>query len=73
MTARGITTALGGRWHGSYGMVKCPTHHPDTEPSLKVSDGENGDVIVYCFGGCPWQDFKTALRRAGLLPEWDAG
>ncbi len=73
MSAHEIVKALGGRWHGSYGMVKCPTHHPDTEPSLKVSDGENGDVIVHCFAGCPWQDVKAALRRRGLLPELDAG
>ncbi len=72
MNAREITTALVGRWHGHYGMVKCPTHHPDTEPSLKISDGEN-DVIVHCFAGCPWQDVKAALRRDGLLPELDSG
>ncbi len=69
MTARGITTALGGPWHGSNGMVKCPTHHPDTEPSLKVSNGENGEIVIHCFGGCPWAEVKDALRRDGLLPD----
>ncbi len=73
MNAREIVLALGGRWHGSYGMVKCPTHHPDTEPSLKVSDGENGEIVIHCFGGCPWAEVKDALRRDGLLPDRGSG
>ena len=73
MNARGITKTLGGRWHGSYGMVKCPTHHPDTEPSLKIADTEDGGVTVHCFAGCDWRDVKDALRREGLLPGWELG
>ncbi len=69
MNAREIVTALGGRWHGHYGMVPCPAH-ADLTPSLKVADGENGDVVVHCFGGCNWRDVKNALRRDGLLPDW---
>ena len=72
MTAREMVLALGGRWHGHYGMVKCPVH-ADRTPSLKVSDGENGETVVHCFAGCPWQDVKAALRRDGLLPELDSG
>lgn len=68
MTAREILQALGGRWHGSYGMVCCPVHE-DRTPSLKVVDGDDGDVILHCFSGCSWQDVKDALRRQGVLPE----
>ena len=46
MNAREITKALAGRWHGNYGLVKCPTHD-DHIPSLKVSDAEHGGIIVF--------------------------
>ena len=50
-------------------MVRCPAHK-DRTPSLKVSDGPNGEPIFHCFGGCDWRDVKDTLRRDGLLPEW---
>ena len=69
MTARTIVKALGGRWAGKYGMARCPCHR-DKTPSLKVTDGLDGEPIFHCFGGCGWRDVKDALRRDGLLPEW---
>jgi len=70
MSAREIVIALGGRWCGSYGVAKCPTHD-DIQPSLSVKDGDNGDVVLTCFAGCSWRDVKSALRDQGLLPEWE--
>ena len=72
MNAREIVLALGGRWCGHYGMVKCPTHDDHT-PSLELSDGENGDVLVFCFAGCSWGGVRDALRRDGLLPDRGSG
>ena len=72
MRARAVVKALGGRWAGRYGMARC-TAHKDRTPSLKVSDGPNGDVVVHCFAGCDWRDVKDALRQRGLLPEWVPG
>ncbi len=72
MTARAIVKALGGRWAGRYGMARCPAHK-DRTPSLKVSDGPNGEPIFHCFAGCDWRDVKDALRQRGLLPEWVPG
>jgi hypothetical protein len=62
--ARTITEALGGRWCGSYGIVRCPAHD-DREPSLKIKDdARNSDGIdVHCFSGCSWQDVKVELQR----------
>jgi hypothetical protein len=37
-TARQITAALKGRWHGSYGMASCPSHLDGETPALKISD-----------------------------------
>ena len=71
MNAQALVKALGGRWCGSYGMVKCLSH-ADRTPSLKISDAENGDITVFCFAGCDWRDVKDALRRDGLLPAWRA-
>jgi putative DNA primase/helicase len=65
MNARTITKALGGHWHGIYGIARCPAHE-DREPSLSIRDGEQ-ELIVNCFAGCNWQDVKTELRRRGLL------
>ncbi len=72
MNAREVIRALGGQWRGGYGMAKCPTH-ADHTPSLKVSDGENGEIVIHCFGGCPWAGVRDALRRDGLLPDRGSG
>ena len=74
MNARELVKALGGRWHGSYAMTRCPvpshgTGNGDRDPSLKIVDGDGGEIVVHCFGGCQWKDVKDALRREGLLPE----
>lgn len=71
MNARDIVKALQGRWHGSYGMARCPCH-VDKTPSLKVSDGATS-VVVHCFAGCDWRDVKAALRRRGLISDLDGG
>src|SRR5438445_11668047 len=31
--------------------AKCPAH-ADTTPSLSISEGEDGTVLVNCFAGC---------------------
>jgi len=66
VTARAITEALpGGRWHGSYGMARCPCHD-DREPSLSISDGQDGKLLVNCFAGCDPVDILRALNGLGL-------
>ena len=71
MNAHEITKALGGHWHGSYGMSLCPSHTDGREPALKVSNDDRKDdgIDLHCFGGCDWRDVKEVLRRRGLLPE----
>ena len=69
MGAREIVKHLGGHWCGRYGMARCPCHR-DRTPSLKLTDGLDGELILHCFGGCGWRDVKDCLRRDGLLPEW---
>ena len=64
MTAYSLTTALGGRWHGRSGVARCPTH-PDTTPSLKISDDHHkrDGIDLVCFAGCDWRDVKAALAQ----------
>ena len=69
VNAREITGALGGDWHGSYGLCPGPGHSPH-DRSLKVSDGPSG-LVVHSFAGERWQDIKDALRSQGLLPGRD--
>jgi hypothetical protein len=66
MDAREIVKALGGRWHGGYGMVRCVSHQ-DATPSLKITEGRDGP-LAHCFAGCAWRDVRDALRGRGLLP-----
>ncbi len=63
--ARAIIAALGGHWNGSYGMACCPCHE-DRNPSLSISDGQDGRLLVNCFAGCDPVDILQALNGQGL-------
>ena len=65
MRAEALTKALGGRWHGGYGVAFCPAHDNRRTPALSLTDGENGRLLAYCFAGCDTLDVFDALRREG--------
>ncbi|MGO4757851.1 toprim domain-containing protein, partial [Streptomyces sp. 2MCAF27] len=65
MSAAEIVEQLGGQWHGSYGVCRCPAHK-DAEPSLSVSDGEGGRLLVRCHAGCDFRDVMRALEAGGI-------
>jgi len=48
MTAEVLTKALGGRWHGTYGIAFCPAHE-DKNPSLNIRDGGGDKLLTHCF------------------------
>ena len=69
-SAKALTKALGGDWHGTYGMAPGPGHsHKDR--SLKVYDGPSGEPYFYSFAGDDWRPIKDDLRSRGILPEWE--
>src|SRR5689334_11834217 len=68
MDAREVTANLGGKWTGRQGSARCPAHD-DRHPSLSVSDGANGKLLVHCHTGCEQIDVIEALRTRGLWPE----
>lgn len=68
MNARKIATTLKGKWHGSYGIARCPVHD-DRNPSLSISDGQDGKLLVHCHAGCEGRDVLDALKAHGLLDD----
>ena len=44
-----------GRW-----KARCPAH-PDKTPSLSVAAGEDGKILVKCFGGCTPEKITAAM------------
>ncbi len=68
MTAEIISKALGGHRAGSTWMARCPAHD-DSTPSLSISAGKDGKVLVRCHAGCDQRDVIAALSERDL---WDA-
>lgn len=60
----------GVRRSGSGYVARCPAHE-DREPSLSVSEGEDGRVLLHCHAGCSTEAVVQALglRLADLMPE----
>ena len=64
--ARTLTLALRGKWYGRYGVACCPAHG-DRKPSLSLSDGGNGRLLLHCLAGCAFTEVLDALRGLGLM------
>ena len=64
--ARTICDALGGHWHGDYGLTFCPVHENKRTPALSIRDGDDGKLLVHCFVGCDGRDILTTLRAKRL-------
>jgi hypothetical protein len=65
--AREIAIALGDATReGRNWRCRCPLHDGI---SLTLADGQNGKLLVTCFGGCRSKDVLSELRRRGLLSD----
>lgn len=49
--AETVAKALGGKRSGKGWMAPCVAHD-DRDPSLSISDGDNGGLVVHCHAGC---------------------
>ena len=47
--------------NGSGFLTLCPGHD-DRNPSLSLSIGENGELLVHCHAGCDWRDVKDRIE-----------
>ena len=63
LTAEAIIDALEG--DPRTGMCCCPAHE-DRSPSLHVGEGRDGRLLLYCFGGCTYEQIVQALARKGI-------
>ena len=70
MTAESIAKALGGRKAGGSWMARCPAHD-DREPSLAISTGDQGKVLVRCHAGCDQGRVIAVLQVRGLWKDSD--
>lgn len=67
MDAQTLTTALGGKWWGRYGLTFCPAHLNTRTPALALADGTDGRLLAHCKTGCSFPDILDALRGRGFL------
>ena len=68
MEVEKIARVLGGRKAGGGWTARCPAHD-DRNPSLSISDGGDGKVLVHCHAGCDQAQVIDALRGRGLWEE----
>jgi hypothetical protein len=54
-----------GRW-----VSRCPAH-ADKSPSLGITEGQNGTILLHCFGKCSVEEITAAvgLTVADLFPK----
>ena len=71
--AERIGRALKGRKSGAGWVCSCPSPShggQDKNPSLSLSDGKDGRLLVRCHKGCTFDDVMAALRSRGLCQEF---
>ncbi len=60
-----LARALNARRSARGWMAACVSHRERT-PSLHISEGDDGRVLVHCFAGCPQDAVLAELRARGL-------
>jgi putative DNA primase/helicase len=51
-------------------LARCPAHD-DHSPSLSISEGDDGRILLHCWAGCETHEVVAALglRWCDLFPE----
>jgi len=65
-----LSRLQGVKKHGERHVARCPAHD-DKSPSLSLSRGNDGRVLVHCYAGCETRDVLAAvgLELKDLFPE----
>jgi hypothetical protein len=50
-------------------LTLCPAHS-DSQPSLSISEGSNGRVLLHCFARCDYHAIVNAFVQQGADPTW---
>jgi 5S rRNA maturation endonuclease (ribonuclease M5) len=64
-TAAQIAAALGGKQSGSGWIARCPCHRDNT-PSLSISEGRDGKILLHCHAGCSFASVRAEIHRRGF-------
>jgi DNA primase len=67
VNAQIISEHLGGKKQGNSYLCHCPIHD-DKNPSLQVSDSNDGKIRVYCHAKCPTKNVIEYLKNENLWP-----
>lgn len=62
-----IASAFGKPKAVSNGFMCCCPAHDDKNPSLSISLGIDGQLLLHCFAGCKFEDILQAMKTLGLL------
>lgn len=65
MSAQELASALDAKKTSKGWQAKCPAHD-DKNPSLSISEGQNGKILFYCHAGCGQEGVISALQDMGL-------
>jgi hypothetical protein len=70
VTAAEFAQRLSANGSGGHWKAKCPAHQ-DVEPSLAITEGDDGRVLLKCFAGCLVEDIvrSMGLTMASLFSE----
>ncbi len=73
MKLQEIVAKLSGVREVEGGYVACCPAHTDKRPSLSVSAGDEGGVLLYCHAGCSTSEVVEALglKMSDLMPDDD--
>jgi putative DNA primase/helicase len=70
--AENVAKALGGHKIGNGWIARCRLHD-DRTPSMSISSGKDGKVLVHCHAGCNQRDVYTAVMREYELSKTSDG
>jgi hypothetical protein len=68
LSAQELASRLKGKREGKHYRACCPAHD-DADPSLTITEGEDGKILVHCKAGCTQEAVIGALRAKGLWPQ----
>jgi len=68
MLAERVAHGLNAKKSGTGWIARCVAHD-DKDPSLSLSTGADGKILVHCHAGCSQTAVVAALRQRGLWPE----
>lgn len=64
-----IAKSLKGARQTNNGWEACCPIHNDKSPSLSISDGKDGKILIHCHGGCGQRELVAYFKGQQLWPQ----